>query len=147
MRIYFLYMQVNEIGVISFNSPFNNPIPSSFPLYGTRLIVPFWANIDIKGTGAVYYRQTTYFNSYDIIVAGYLIRHHLPRYKYFEVESVLIITWDTVGYHSQHTDKVGICITKLFTLRITSMKASVLFSRLRAVLIFLNLVLLEIYQH
>uniref|UniRef100_A0A914P1I8 Uncharacterized protein n=1 Tax=Panagrolaimus davidi TaxID=227884 RepID=A0A914P1I8_9BILA len=52
---------VNENGIITFDrkssqfTPYCKPVPSG----GGRIIAPFWADVDIRHTGNVFYRQTT----------------------------------------------------------------------------------------
>ena len=97
--------------MVSFNNPFNDSVPSSFPITGSRFIAPFWANIDIRGTGNIYYRQITDPDPIDFfvyVVQYELIRDFLPGYDYFTLTNLVIITWDAVGYHPQRTDEVKI---------------------------------------
>ena len=55
-----MLIQVNDNGVISFGSRYNVRTPLSLPLNGTdKIIAPYWADVDTRGTGQVFYRQTT----------------------------------------------------------------------------------------
>ena len=94
--------------MISFNRPFNYSVPSSFPITGDRFIAPFWANIDIRRTGNIYYRQIYDFHhDYDLLyITSYIIRDTFPGYDHFRVTNLFVITWDAVGYHPLHSDKV-----------------------------------------
>ena len=53
-------LQVNTNGAISFQVELRQFIPSSFPLGDDRrLLAPFWADVDIRNGGDVWYREST----------------------------------------------------------------------------------------
>ena len=98
-------MQVNDNGVISFGSPFNVWTPTSFPLGGTdKIIAPYWADVDARGTGNIYYRQTT--DPSLLARATTEIRAIFSTSTNVSITNLLIATWDRVGYYNQRTDKV-----------------------------------------
>ena len=103
-KIYFL--QVNDNGVISFGSRFNVRTPSSFPLGGTdKIIAPYWADVDTRGTGAIYYRQTT---DTDLLArATSEIRAAFSNSQHVAIKNLLIATWNGVGYYDSNFDKVS----------------------------------------
>ena len=71
-----------------------------------QLIAPFGADVEIGGTGSVFYRQTT---DPDLLVrTTNEIQSAFPTSSNNAVETLLIVTWDDVGYYFQHTDKVCI---------------------------------------
>ena len=56
-------LQVNTNGVVSLDSRFTSSYVRSLPLTGTdKIMAPFWANVDTRGTGQIFYRQTTDHN-------------------------------------------------------------------------------------
>ena len=98
-------MQVNDNGVISFNSTFHYRTPSSLPLSGTQqIIAPYWADVDTRGIGQVYYRQST--NASLLSRATSEIRAAFPTLQYVTIQNLLIATWSNVGYYDSKTDKV-----------------------------------------
>ncbi len=73
---------INNNGSISFGTPYGTFVPDSFPTKFYRMIAPFWADVDTRNlqSGLVYYQITA---------------------------SHLIVTWDHVGYYSNHADKLN----------------------------------------
>ena len=52
--------QVNTDGVISLGNPIASYSSNPLPLTDTQqIIAPYWANVDTRGTGKIFYRQTT----------------------------------------------------------------------------------------
>ena len=83
--------------------------PLQLPLSVTNFIAPYWCDVDTRGTGEVYYRQTN-----DSIL---LARATNDIQSANDTQSVLlsenvtitnlfIVTWDSVGYYNRNTDKV-----------------------------------------
>ena len=71
---------INNNGNISFTNKVNAYTPE--PLNTTNvapMIAPYWADVDTRGTGTVALRT--------------------------DIPNQVIVTWDKVGYYSQHTDK------------------------------------------
>ena len=98
-------MQVNDNGVISFGRRFNVRTPLSFPLGGTdKIIAPYWADVDARGIGNIYYRQTT--DPSLLARATTEIRAIFSTSANVSITNLLIATWDKVGYYYQRTDKV-----------------------------------------
>ena len=99
--------QVNDNGVISFNSRYNVRTPLSLPLSGSdQIIAPYWADVDTRGTGQIFYRQTT--NASLLVRATNKIRAAFPASQGVTIRSLLIATWSSVGYYYYNTDKVSI---------------------------------------
>jgi hypothetical protein len=79
---------VNNNGNVSFSGPLASYTPRLFPISLTAMIAPFWADVDTRN-------QTS----------------NLPLPSMNNVylanpdSSTLVVTWDTVGYYSQHNDK------------------------------------------
>ena len=95
--------------MISLNNPYNIHIPDPLPLEAS-FIVPYWADVDLRGTGQVYYRQTK--DPFLLARATNEIHEAFPSSKNVTVINLLIVTWDAVGYFKKHTDKVHtyVCI-------------------------------------
>ena len=97
-------MQVNEKGVISFENFQIVGTPSTLHFSFLQMIAPFWADIDTRGTGNVFYRQTTDPNL--LARATNEIKSAFPTSSNKTIETLLIVTWDDVGYYLQRNDKV-----------------------------------------
>jgi len=97
---------VNVDGVISLSDDFRTSgTPFFLPLGGTdKIIAPYWADVDTRGTGNIYYRQTT--DPSLLARATSEIRSALSNSQVVSVENLLIVTWYRVGYFPQQTDKV-----------------------------------------
>jgi len=105
-----IHIQVNDNGVISFGSRFNVRTPQSFPLNGSNeIIAPYWADVDISGTGNIYYRQTA--DPSLLAKATREIRAAFPEARNVTILNLLIATWDKVGYYYNNNDKVIVYTT------------------------------------
>jgi len=76
----------------------------SFPRNGYKIIAPYWADVDTRGTGNIYYRQTT--DPSLLARATSEIREAFPESQNITIENLLIATWYKVGYYYQNSDKV-----------------------------------------
>ena len=103
----FLYTQVNTNGLISFVSEATFDPPQPFPPNNdSALIAPFWSEVDTRGTGNVFYRQTT--NDTELLSkAAYEIQEAFAEFHEFAPTMLFIATWDGVGYYNSQTDLVG----------------------------------------
>ena len=98
-------MQVNNNGLISFESSFSQFNPSRFPINaGNVLIAPFWADADTRenGSGTVFYRETT--NPTLLQRASREIQDGLL--VSFSPSHLFIATWDSISYFGFGTDRV-----------------------------------------
>lgn len=75
-------LYINNNGNISFTTPYAIFTANPFPDSTFNMIAPFWADVDTRNnlSGLVYYKIT-------------------PTH--------MIVKWDSVGYYSQHTDKLN----------------------------------------
>ena len=80
---------------------------SPLPLFTTRrwVIAPYWANVDTRGTGQIFYRQTNDPNL--LVKASSEIQAASPMYRNIMITNLFIATWDTVGYSPSQIDKVN----------------------------------------
>ena len=99
------FTQINDNGVISFNSSFNVRTPLSLPLNESdQIIAPYWADVDTRGSGDIFYRQST---DPDLLArASREIKTALSLTQDIKIKHLLIATWDAVGYYYRNTDKV-----------------------------------------
>ena len=80
--------------------------PEPFPLSGSlELIAPYWADVDTRGTGTVWYRETAnpdlLARARDEVQAGFI------NQEQFNPTSLFIATWDHVGHFGSETDLVS----------------------------------------
>ena len=93
-------------GVISLDAPYTTNYPRSLPLSGyEKIIAPFWTAIDTRGTGQIFYRETTEPRllaraSNDLQVAFHMSQN-------VTITNLFIATWNAVGYYYKQTDKVN----------------------------------------
>ena len=102
------FMQVNEKGAITFENFQIIGTPSSLHFTFLQMIAPFWADVDARGTGSVFFRQTT--NPNLLARATNEVKSSFLASSNTTIKSLFIATWNAVGYYSQHTDKVHVCI-------------------------------------
>lgn len=75
-------LYINNNGNISFQTPYYEYTPDSFPTSNFQMIAPFWGDVDTRNpySGLVYYKMTA---------------------------TSLIIKWENVGYYNQYSDKLN----------------------------------------
>ena len=81
--------------------------PRLSALSGTPLFVaPYWADSDIRGTGEVFYHQT----SDEILLAEVTsdLQSAFPEFQDLIITNLLVVTWNAIGYHHRNTDKVSV---------------------------------------
>ena len=101
--------QVGDNGIIDLNNNYNSYLPESLPINGNPFIAPYWADVDLRAmTGNVFYRQTR--DPALLARATNEIRAAFPMSQGVTVYSLLIVTWDSVGYYPISIDKVGLYI-------------------------------------
>ena len=93
---------MNNNGYITFHTASSSFTPIQLPT-SVPSIAPFWADVDTRCAGSVFYRQTT--ASADITKANSDI--HNGGFNYSTTSLVVVATWDHVGYHNCHADKVS----------------------------------------
>ena len=72
----------------------------------TALVAPFWADIDIRGSGEVFYRQTN--ESSCITNVTTKIRAVFEDAVGFTPFTLFIATWNNVGYYNRNKNRVSI---------------------------------------
>ncbi len=73
-------MYINNNGNISFGASYGTYSASGFPDPGFVMVAPFWADVDTRGAGQVWYKVTSTY---------------------------AIIRWNDVGYFNSQTDKIN----------------------------------------
>lgn len=91
-------IQVNTNGVISFLREVKEFTPAAFPLSGNRrLVAPFWADVDIRKNGQVFYRQTAsdtkLLQQTTLDVTNTFVDH-----RKFKATWVFVVTWHEVPF-------------------------------------------------
>jgi len=106
MHTFYAYIfQVSDNGVVSFNRTYSLHTPHLLPLNGTdQFIAPYWADVDIRETGQVFYRQTT--DPSLLARATSEIRVAFPGSLNVAINHLVIVTWNGVGYYYRKSDKV-----------------------------------------
>ena len=108
-KSFFLHMQVSVDGFISLDKSISRSTPRSLPLTGTeKIIAPYWADVDTRGTGDIYYRQTT--DPSLLARATSEIKAAFPDSLDLTITNMFIATWDRVGYYYRNTNKVSLCV-------------------------------------
>ena len=69
------------------------------------MIAPYWADVDLTGTGNIFYRQSK--NPVLLARASHEIQMAFSLSQNISVTNLFIATWNAVGYYQNHTDKVG----------------------------------------
>ena len=69
-----------------------------------QIIAPYWANVDTRRTGKIFYRQTTDNNL--LARANSELQAAFPQSQNLSITNLLIATWFEVGYYSYNDDKV-----------------------------------------
>ena len=86
--------------MISFLGAISIFTPPPFPLGGyTRLIAPYWTDIDIdtRNGGDIWYREST--NNTLLQRVSQEIRRAFPEKNKFHASWLFIATWDNVSFH------------------------------------------------
>ncbi|XP_049916762.1 alpha-tectorin-like [Epinephelus moara] len=88
---------VNQNGYLTFDDPWRVYTAQRFPMYGPRdIISPFWADLDNRKMGQIYYNQ--YTSGSVLQQATRDINKYFPRLK-FKANWVFIATWYEVAYY------------------------------------------------
>ena len=96
---------MNTNGIISLDAPFNSSYIRALLLDGTeKIIAPYWSNIDTRGSGKIFYRETAEPSL--LSRASSEIQAAFPMSENVTIKNLLIATWDAVGYFPERADKV-----------------------------------------
>ncbi|XP_012517869.1 PREDICTED: sushi, nidogen and EGF-like domain-containing protein 1 [Propithecus coquereli] len=90
-------LEVNNNGVISFLKEVSQFTPAAFPIAKDRCVVAaFWADVDNRRAGDVYYRETTDLATLHRATED--VRHYFPELPGFSATWVFIATWYRVTF-------------------------------------------------
>lgn len=90
--------------MVSFDSPVSQYTPDPFPLVdGRAFVAPFWADIDNRITGEVYYRESQ--DKQLLQRATTDINTYFPNEE-FNATWVFVATWDRVAFYGSLSSKV-----------------------------------------
>jgi len=100
-------LQVSVDGAISFTPMAVQFTTEEFPIgQGRALIAVYWANVDTRGSGNVWYYDTT---RTDLITrANEMIKKAFRNQPPFNATLIFVATWYQVGYFDQKTDRVSV---------------------------------------
>lgn len=96
---------MNSNGLVSFNNEmptfYNVPFPLDYPA-----LAAFYANVDLRGSGQVYYREAR--DARTAAMATALVGRFYPRLGgRFAAAAVFVATWHEVGYYKKNADKTN----------------------------------------
>ncbi|XP_077869987.1 sushi domain-containing protein 2-like [Saccoglossus kowalevskii] len=97
---------VNTNGIVSFIMEIQQFTPEPFPLGNNwRVVAPFWADVDTRNGGNVFWRQTT--DAKILERAARDVITNVVDQPHFNAIWALIATWDNVGFYggSSNTSK------------------------------------------
>ena len=97
---------MNNNGDLSFGVAFGSAAPTAFPIPAYPVVAIYQADVDTRGTGSVWYRNTT--DSTLLAKAANDIRALTGTSV--SLQWLFIATWDHVGYYSYGTNKVVIIL-------------------------------------
>ncbi|KAH0631346.1 hypothetical protein JD844_005637 [Phrynosoma platyrhinos] len=98
-------LYVNNNGVVSFDKPVSQFTPDPFPLTdGRAFVAPFWADVDNRIKGEVYYRQSQDKRLLQKVTAD--INTYFPKEKFIATWA-FVATWDQVAFYGSLSSKVN----------------------------------------
>ncbi|XP_078684632.1 sushi, nidogen and EGF-like domain-containing protein 1 [Branchiostoma floridae x Branchiostoma belcheri] len=89
---------VNNNGVVSFEGEVTIFTPYPFPIQSFPIVAVFWADVDNRRAGEVYWRQTTTDQALLTQVSQDIVDNH-PGISSFQAGWVLVATYDDVTYY------------------------------------------------
>ncbi|NXO00460.1 SNED1 protein, partial [Rhinopomastus cyanomelas] len=100
-----LPLQVNNNGVVSFDSPVKQYQPQPLPLAdGRPFVAPFWGDVDNVRGGEVFYRESSDPELLARVTAD--ISSYFPD-SHFVATWAFVATWDRVNYYGSTTNKAN----------------------------------------
>lgn len=97
LALLFCIFKVNNNGLVSFLREVSQFTPVAFPIAGDRRVVaPFWADVDNRRAGKVFYRESK--DPAILRRATADINRYFPEFPMFVTTWVLIATWHQVTF-------------------------------------------------
>ena len=97
--------QVSTNGALSFGEKLQGYSGEHLSLVNTTLVAPFWADVDTRESGEVFYRQTN--ESSCITNVATMLRAVFEDAVGFTPFTVFIATWNNVGYYNRNRNQVS----------------------------------------
>ncbi|PIO32806.1 hypothetical protein AB205_0165870 [Aquarana catesbeiana] len=95
----FAHLYVNNNGLLSFNSPISQYIPQALPAaFGNSFLAIFWADVDNRLAGDIYYRQSTDPSLLSRATSDIRTYFHAVN---FTAQWVFVATWHQVAYYGE----------------------------------------------
>ncbi|XP_040182910.1 uncharacterized protein LOC120916156 [Rana temporaria] len=102
---YYSYLYVNNNGLLSFSSPISEYIPQALPVaFGNPFLAIFWADIDNRLAGDIYYRESTDPALLSRATSDVRTYFHAGN---FTAQWVFVATWHRVPYYESSTNRVN----------------------------------------
>ena len=86
---------VNTNGLVSFNRSITSFVPQPFPLDNVITVAPFWADVDTRNGGNIYYREIIDQRILNLISQD--IQRAFSTFYNFRVAWAFVTTWDEVA--------------------------------------------------
>ena len=102
-----LPFQVSTNGALSFGERLQSYSGERLSMVTTALVAPFWADVDTREIGEVFYRQTK--ESIYVAMVKNDIDGRFENAHGFGPSILFIATWNSVSYSNKNTDHVSIC--------------------------------------
>uniref|UniRef100_A0A4D5RTH0 Putative lipophorin receptor n=1 Tax=Ixodes scapularis TaxID=6945 RepID=A0A4D5RTH0_IXOSC len=96
-------LYVNDNGLVSFLTDVPSFFSAEFPLQ-YPLIAPLYCDVDTRGTGRVFYRET---QEESLLLRFTALVSSQYAAASFRARSLFVATWDAVGYYERKIDKVN----------------------------------------
>ena len=102
-----LPFQVSTNGALSFGERLQSYSGEHLSMVNTALIAPFWADVDTREIGEVFYRQTK--ESIYVAMVKNDIDGKFENAHGYAPSILFIATWNSVSYSNKNTNQVSIC--------------------------------------
>ena len=96
--------QVSTNGALSFGERLQSYSGEHLSMVNTALVAPFWADVDTREIGEVFYRQTNESSCITDVVN--ILREVFEDAVGFTPFTLFIATWNNVGCYNRNRDRV-----------------------------------------
>ena len=105
-----LPFQVSTNGALSFGERLQSYSGEHLSMVNTALVAPFWADVDTREIGEVFYRQTNESSCITDVVN--ILREVFEDAVGFTPFTLFIATWNNVGCYNRNRDRVSKILLK-----------------------------------
>ena len=102
--------QVSTNGALSFGERLQSYSGEHLSMVNTALVAPFWADVDTREIGEVFYRQTNESSCITDVVN--ILREVFEDAVGFTPFTLFIATWNNVGCYNRNRDRVSKILLK-----------------------------------